>query len=200
MTANSVTFTAAAAATQEHSLLDAVLNQTPSSPTSKMTTQPSVGDCVADRHPTLLGRNHIRHPDGNGEPVERWLASLYGLPVRTHDRVLLLQPGNWPEPVVIGVIDGFAVRPEMTSSTAANLELRSDEVIRIHGCRGEPLVEVRQQESGPVVRLLSLDVNLELPGKLKVSAKSIELEARQGGVNIAASDDVNVKGEVIKLN
>jgi hypothetical protein len=200
MTANSVTFTAAAAATQEHSLLDAVLNQTPSSPTSKMTTQPLVGDCVADRHPTLLGRYLIRHPDGNGQPVERWLASLYGLPVRTRDRVLLLQPGNWPEAVVIGVIDGFAVRPEMTSSTAANLELRSDEVIRIHGCRGEPLVEVRQQESGPVVRLLSLDVNLELPGKLKVSAKSIELEARQGGVNIAASDDVNVKGEVIKLN
>lgn len=188
------------ATVHEMTLLDAALKHTMLSHSSSPLNQPMVGDCLEGRHPTLLGRYLIRYPGGDGEPVDRWLAGLYGLPVRAHDRVLLLQPGNWPEPIVIGVIDGFASRPESPSTSAATLELRSDEVIQIHGSRGEPLVEVRQQESGPLVRFLSEDINLELPGKLKLAAKSIELEAKQGGMKIAASDDVTVKGEMIKLN
>jgi hypothetical protein len=200
MTSNSAPTPALASTTTEPELLDAILNHSQLAHPNPPAGLPMVGDCLEGRHPTLLGRYLIRYPDGNGEPVDRWLASLYGLPVRAHDRVLLLQPGNWPEPVVIGVIDGFATRPESPSTTAATLELQRDEVIRIHGCRGEPLVEVRQHESGPLVRLLSEDINLELPGKLKLAAKSIELEAKQGGVKIAASDDVTVKGEMIQLN
>jgi hypothetical protein len=186
--------------TSAPSLLDVALSQTPSPPSPPKINVPLVGDCLADRHPTLLGRYLIRFPDRDGESVDRWLASLHGLPVRTGDRVLLLQPDNWPEPVVIGVIDGFACRPQVPASTAANLELRSDEVVRIHGQRGEPLVEVRQSGTGPLVRLLSDDVNLELPGNLKLAAKNIELAAVQGGVTITASDDVTIKGEMIKLN
>jgi hypothetical protein len=197
---NTAPITGTASTTIEPSLLETVLNQTPASSSSLSASQSLVGDCLSDRHPVLLGRYLIRYSNGRGEPIERWLASLFGLPVRTHDRVLLLQPGNWPEPVVIGVIDGFANRPETPTTSAANLELRSDEVVRIHGCRGEPLVEIRQEESGPLIRLLSQDVNLELPGKLKLAARSIELKAVQGGVKIAASDDVIVKGEMIKLN
>ena len=184
----------------EPALLDEILNRSPLAHPNPLLGLPLVGDCLEGRHPTLLGRYLIRYPGGDGEPVDRWLASLYGLPVRAHDRVLLLQPGNWPEPVVIGVIDGFANRPESPAVKAAILELQPDEVVRIHGSRGEPLIEVRQHDSGPLIRLLSEDINLELPGKLKLVAKSIELAATQGGVTISASDDVTVKGETIKLN
>ncbi|HEV3438481.1 MAG TPA: hypothetical protein VG122_14050 [Gemmata sp.] len=200
MTSNPASTPELTSTTTEAALLDAILNRSPVTHPNPPTGLPMVGDCLEGRHPTLLGRYLIRYPDGTGEPVDRWLASLYGLPVRAHDRVLLLQPGNWPEPVVIGVVDGFATRPGAPSTTAATLELQQDEVVRINGCRGEPLVEVRQHESGPLVRLLSEDINLELPGKLKLTAKSIELEATQGGVKIAASDDVTVKGEMIQLN
>jgi hypothetical protein len=41
-----------------------------------------------------------------------WLPTLHGIPVREGDRVLVTQPSNAPEPVVVGVIDGFAPLPE----------------------------------------------------------------------------------------
>jgi hypothetical protein len=89
---------------------------------------------------------------------------------------------------------------ESSEVVAAALELRPDEVVRVVGSRGEPLVEVRQNEAGPVVRLMAADVQLEVPGKLKFAAKSIEMQATLGAVNIAATDDVNVTGETINLN
>ena len=73
-----------------------------------------VGLCVDDRHPSLAGRVLVRTADGAGER-ERWLATLAHLPVRREDRVLLLQPGNWPEPLVVGVIDGLRPRTAVNS-------------------------------------------------------------------------------------
>ena len=73
-----------------------------------------VGECVHDAHPTLLGRVRVRwtEPGQGGEVREQWLACLLGVIVRQQDRVLLQLPDNWPEPVVTGVVDGFAMRPE----------------------------------------------------------------------------------------
>lgn len=48
--------------------------------------------------------------------------------------------------------------------------------------------------------LLRADLDLDLPGKLRISAKSIELEPKQGQARIEASDDVVVNGEVIHLD
>lgn len=189
--------------TTEPSVLDEILTRLPENRPGFPAAPgeaPVVGECLDARHPTLLGRYLVRYPEPDGRPVERWLASLYGLPVRAHDRVLLIQPGNWPEPLVVGVIDGFAIRPEPPAVAAASLELKPDEVVRVVGARGEPLVEVRRNEAGPVVRLLTGDVQLELPGKLALSAKSIDLRATLGGVNITATDDVIVRGESVHLN
>lgn len=184
----------------EPSLLEAILSREPEPKPLLVAGLPLVGECLDDRHPTLLGRYLVRSDGPDGVPAEQWLASLYGLAVRRHDRVLLVRPGNWPEPVIVGVIDGFARRPEVPAAVGASLELRADEVIRVHGSRGEPLVEVRQAEGGPIVRLLAEDANLEMPGKLKLAAKSIELQATFGGIKIAATDDVRVTGESISLN
>lgn len=61
-------------------------------------------------------------------------------------------------------------------------------------------MEVFEDESGPVIRLLRDDIDLDLQGKLRVRAKSIELEAKEGQARIKASDDVVVVGEIIHLN
>lgn len=70
----------------------------------------------------------------------------------------------------------------------------------IHSHNGNPLVEICQENDQPVVRLLSDDVNLDLNGKLKISAQSIDLEAKRGRVSITAESDVVIKGEVVELN
>jgi len=159
-----------------------------------------VGDCLDDRHPSITGRVLISWQDAQSNAIEKWLPALQGLSVRKLDRVLLQQPVNWPEPIVFGVIDACADRPEPDFESKHAIELKPDEVVRIDSHNGSPLVEICQVNDQPVVRLLSDDVNLDLNGKLKISAQSIDLAAKTGQVSITAEGDVVVKGEIIELN
>jgi hypothetical protein len=158
-----------------------------------------VGVCVDDRHPTHLGRALIRWNTA-GADGDAWLPVLQNVVVRRGDQVLLSQPMNGPEPVVIGVVDGFAHRPPPPERAAAALTLQGDEVLRIEDTSGRPLIEVRAGADGPTVRLLRDNLAIEVQGKLAFSAQAIRMEARQGAVEIAAADDVCVRGEVIHLN
>lgn len=164
------------------------------------TTDSLVGEVVDDRHPSLRGRVRVRWQDLEGRTFEKWLPTLHGLSIRVADRVLMVGATNWPEYVVAGVIDGFARRPEVERATHAQLELKRDEALRVRTPEGEDIVEVFQDEKGPVVRFLSDDVDLDVMGKLRVRAGAIELEAKRGQARITASDDVVVVGETIHLN
>ncbi|MCA9607956.1 MAG: hypothetical protein KC619_20240 [Myxococcales bacterium] len=159
-----------------------------------------VGEIVDDRHPSLRGRVRVRWTDLEGQLFEKWLPTFQGLPVRVGDRVFLMQPANWPEMVVTGVLDGFARRPEVERDEKASLELKRDEALRIRSQSGEDLLEVFEEASGPVVRLLTGDVDLDIPGTMRVRADAITLEARKGQARIEASDDVVVRGETVHLN
>lgn len=159
-----------------------------------------MGECIDAVHPTLRGRILVRWSISGGGSMERWLPTLYRLPVREGDRVLLARVGNLDEAVVLGVMDGFSRRPEPALREVATLELASDECVTIRSTDGSELVQVRQGEQGPVVRLLQSDVDLELPGSLRLKAEDIRLEARQGRVELSATDDVIVRGEIIRLN
>src|SRR5882762_6141448 len=66
-------------------------------------SQPLVGECLDTQHPSLQGRVLVRWLETTGAATEHWVPTLQGMPVRVADRVLLLRPANWPEPVVIGV-------------------------------------------------------------------------------------------------
>ena len=193
---------AASAPAQETSegLLDAMLAEAPAPAPAPGATESLVGEVVDARHPTLRGRMRVRWIDLEGRTLEKWLPALMNVPIRVSDRVLMTRAANWPEPVIVGLIDGFAARPEIERETKAAIELERDEAVRVCGADGQNLLEVFQGESGPVVRLLSEDVSLELKGKLKVKAESIELEATKGQARILASDDVVVRGEVVHLN
>ena len=61
-------------------------------------------------------------------------------------------------------------------------------------------VAARGAAIGVGAPLSGADVNVELPGALRISAEQIALRARAGTVEIEASDDVNVRGEVVNLN
>jgi len=159
-----------------------------------------VAECIDATHPTLAGRVLVRWSSPSEDVASAWIPTLHGLSVRAGDRVLLTQPVNAPEPIVLGVVDGFAARPEPARSTAARVEIQRDEAVRVTSTDGTPLVELFQGEGGPVVRLLAPDVSIDLPGKLRLSARSVELVAREGELKITARDDVLVEGETINLN
>ncbi len=159
-----------------------------------------VGECLDTHHPTLAGRALIRWVDALGAVSERWLPTLHGLAIRRTDRVLAQHPSNWPEPIVTGVIDGYAQRPDVPRAAVATIALKSDEAILVTTAEGAPLLELRGTEQGPVARLLTTTADIEAPGELRLTARSIELNATGGSVTINASDDVTVKGESIRLN
>jgi hypothetical protein len=150
---------------------------------------PLVGEVLDARHPVLQGRAQVRWHDAVGTVHEAWLPCLQGVTVRTRDRVLLQQPANWPELLVVGVVDGFATRPAPPTSEAARLQLQADETLTVTGADEQPLLEIQPTGTGCRVRLLREDVDLELPGRLQLSARELTLRATAGDVTIDASDD-----------
>ena len=163
-------------------------------------TAPIVGECIRTDHPTLTGRALVRIPAADGPDTELWLPTLQGLAVRPGDRLIVVNPSNHPEPVVVGVLDGFALRPEPRRETAATITLQPDERILVTAASGQNLLEVHLSEKGPVVRLLQPGVDLDIPGDLRVRAKAVRLEATMGKVEVEAHDDVVLRGENVKLN
>ena len=156
--------------------------------------------CTEERHPTLTGRIHVRCEDARGRVHESWVATLHGLSVRVSDRVLVLKLTNQSDPIVLGVVDGFSRRPELPELVAHVLEMKRDETMQVNAENGQPLLHITRNQQGPVIRLLQADTQVELPGRLCISARAIEMHARAGSVRIDASDDVEIVGEAIHLN
>jgi hypothetical protein len=156
-----------------------------------------VGTCLDEQHPDLPGRVLIRISE-NGADRDLWVCALVHSIVRRDDRVLLLQPANWPEPVVVGVLDGLRPRHVLPVSIG-NVALRRDEQIAITDDMGAPLLTIVPTAAGPLLRLASADQRLEIAGRLSLAADVIELRAR-GGLTLASGADVVVTGEEIKLN
>jgi hypothetical protein len=202
MTTKSNPTTHAAPAIEERELPGTALDELAAPPAEAPSPSEAmlIGECIDARHPTLIGRALIRIPRPGAAASERWVPTLMNLPVREGDRVLLARPGNFAEPVVVGVLDGFTSRPEPARVPAATRSLAVDEVVRFEGPRGEPLVEIGPGERGPVVRLLSPTIDVETPGAVRVRADSIELHARQGPIHLQAQEDVVLQGEAIHLN
>jgi hypothetical protein len=159
--------------------------------------QPVVGRCLDDRHPTLAGRVLVRIQSG-GVEHDQWLATLAQLTVRRDDRVLVIQPGNWPEGLVVGVIDGLRAHPAQAHPVAA-LTLKPDEVLAVCAHDGAPLLSILPSAQGPVLRLAHRDQRLEIDGRLAFAADAIDLTA-SGGVRIQAGGDVAIHGEQVALN
>lgn len=155
-----------------------------------------VARCVADEHPVLVGRVRCAFDDGS----EAWVPCLQGVRPRCGDRVLVLGAHGAPGGVVAGVVDGFRRRLEPDPRDSQVRRLRADEVIRIESDEGVPLIEVRATDAGPAVRVLSKDLTMESSGALRLAGESVEIVARQGGVEVRATDDVKLNGEQIHLN
>ena len=158
-----------------------------------------IAECIDDVHPVMAGRVRCRFERPYGA-TEVWLPCLVTVRPRVGDRVLVQRVEGVATGLVTGVVDGFRLRAEPDPRAAHIRRLQPDEVIRIEADDGTPLLEMAVGDAGPVVRLLRSDIELAAPGALKITADSVELRARQGEIQLAASEDVVVTGEQIRLN
>lgn len=193
------------------SLLDTVADGTApritrDGPSSSRAPGPAPGGslvavCVDDRHPDLVGRVRVAwRPSAEADEVEAWVPALQSVTVRAGDRVLLLRPTNADEPVVVGVVDGFARRAEPEPVRRPTVELPGDEALRVVDRTGRALVEIRTGPDGAELRLVDEHAAFRVGGRFRIEAGAIEMKAREGGVDVEASDDVTIRGEVVKLN
>jgi hypothetical protein len=91
------------------------------------------------------------------------------------------------KPVTLPLPAGYVAAPAPTG-------------LKLVGPDGRLVLEIDTIGSAPCLRLPDTDLALDLPGRLKIAARSIDLQASLGNVTIRANDDVVVEGERIRLN
>ncbi len=164
-----------------------------------------VGVCVDDKHPELAGFFEVEYFGEGEESVRTWLAALRGVQPRRQDSVLLSQPQNWAEPVIVGVLESTTAQEcEQKSSFEVRqnnvLVLRGDEPIQIVAHDGRKLVEIGKGRTGPTIRICQKDAAINLPGSLSISAGQLTLQSYSGDVRIQADREVTIEGDLIRLN
>jgi hypothetical protein len=161
-----------------------------------------VGEVIDTHNPDLRAHVLVRWLSDEGQVGERWLKCVRGAMPRRGDRVLLEQPANWPEKLVTAIIEGPSSGGSIEENNNAGyqLELEQDQCLRINDVEGKPLVDIYSSSQGPVVRLLNENVDIEVAGKLRFKAATIELEAGRGGVDIRTEADTVVRSRFIRLN
>jgi hypothetical protein len=172
----------------------------------KTQSQPQLllGEVIDTHHPDLPRLLFVRWIDGNGEQVERWLQRVRGITPLRGDRVLLEQPANWSEKLVMAVLDdgrsGQPIASAVADSGAPSLQLAAEQCVRIADADDNPLLEIHASNNGPVVRLMNRNATFEVPGKLRFQADTIEFEGGRGGVDIRTEADTVVRSRYIRLN
>jgi len=75
------------------------------------------------------------------------------------------------------MVSPTARRPSVVAHV---LEMKRDEALQVNAENGQPLLHIARNQQGPVIRLLQADTQVELPGKLRITAGAIEMRARAG--------------------
>lgn len=155
---------------------------------------------VEEAQPALPARVRVSWEDGDGAERSMWVAKLQGLVPRRDDRVIVTFPNNGAEPIVTGVVDSLAPKPDLRRTEGPNLVLKEDERLQISGPDGKAWLEVEAHPEGPRLRFLVPPEGLDLSGTVKISGDAVELKARNGEIRLDASGDVRIMGEIVRLN
>lgn len=162
-------------------------------------SQVLMGIVKATDHPVLGKRVLVSWQESSGQQ-EQWLPVLRDLAIREGDQVLLTRIANQQETVVTGVLDSLSQESPPAKSRGPSLQLAADESLRILGVDGTPLLDIETVEGKPQLRLLSEQSAIDLPGPFRLVADSIQLQARRGEMDLEASGDVKIRGEIIRAN
>ncbi|RQR50492.1 hypothetical protein DIE21_17175 [Burkholderia sp. Bp9140] len=179
---------------------DATPDRSP--PNERRDSSTLIGEVTDTHHPDAMGRIRVKWSMQDGSTREHWLECVDGVKPEIGDRVLLQSPANWPEYLIAGLLkrtgSGEPVEPVVEPAMA--LALDADKCVQISDASGCPLLQVRASPDGPVVKLLNRNVNIEVAGKLRLSAQTLELEGGRGGVDIRTEADTVVRSRYVRLN
>ena len=190
-------------ATESQSLLEEISEATtarePRTPTLPVVL---LGTCLQPQDEAQSGRCHVRYQDAHGAWVEHSAAHLEGLFLQTGDEVLLTLPLGASLPVVVGRLAGEEPGLSLPLPGGRKLvfDAKESDVVRLELADGQIALEIDLREEVPTVRLPQKDLTLDVEGRLKIAARSIDLVARLGNVNVKANDDFKVVAERVWLN
>jgi hypothetical protein len=161
-----------------------------------------LGVCLDEKADTPDGSCRVRYQNSAGEPVEARLQYLAGLFLRPGDEVLLSQPVGASKPVVIGCLAGDGADRSLPLPGGRKLLFDAEEssTVRLELADGNVVLEIDLATEVPTIRLPQKDLTLDLEGRLKIEARSIDLVSRLGNVNVKANDDFKVVAERVWLN
>lgn len=165
-----------------------------------------VGICVRSDPEGAEGRVRVRFEDTVGELREEWAAYLEGLVPAEGDAVLVEQPRGSAVSVVVGRLAtpgesaSIALPGGHKLVQAGNREAERGPALRLELADGRVALEMDFAGETPTVRLPEKDLSLDLEGRLKIAARSIDLVSKLGNVNVKANDDFRATGERIWLN
>ncbi|BAX61831.1 hypothetical protein [Burkholderia stabilis] len=179
---------------------DAMPDRTPRAERRESSTM--IGEVIDTHHPDAMGLIRVKWSVQDGDTCERWLECVDGVKPRIGDRVLLQSPANWADYLIAGLLTrkGLGEPVEPVIEPAMALSLEADKCVQIADAAGTPLLQVRASPDGPVVTLLNRNVNIEVAGKLRLSAQTLELEGGRGGVDIRTEADTVVRSRYVRLN
>lgn len=174
-------------------------------PSQRAESATLIGEVTDTHHPDAIRRIRVRWGMPDGNVCERWLECIEGLKAHIGDRVVLQAPVNWPEYLICGVFRragcGDPIDPvESVAAPAIALSLEPNKCVQVSDADGQPLLQVRASADGPVVTLLNRNVNIEVAGKLRLSAQTLEFEGGRGGIDIRTDADTVVRSRYLRLN
>lgn len=159
-----------------------------------------VGEVLDTHHPHLPGRVFVRWLDAEHQTVELWVQAERHLRLRKRDRVILTMPTGWKQWVVTGALGRELEPPPEPTEAVPELKLEPGQAVRIVSHDGTALITVRQGVDGPELQLGTGNVELKAARTLRITADTIELHAKQGGVDLRAEGDTVVRARTIRLN
>jgi hypothetical protein len=174
----------------------------PSPPVERAESATLIGEVTDTHHPDAMARIRVKWSTREGNTCERWLECLDGVKPANGDRVLLQSPANWPEYLISGLLrrTGCGEPVEPVIEPAVALALEPEKCVQVSDASGCPLLQLRASPDGPVVTLLNRNVNIEVAGKLRLAAQTLELEGGRGGVDIRTEADTVVRSRYVRLN
>lgn len=159
-----------------------------------------VGEVLDTHHPHLPGRVLVRWISAERKTTEHWVQTERHLRLRKGDRVIMTLPTGWKQWVVTGAL-GRDLDPQHEETTdVPELRLAPGQGLRITSHDGTPLLTVRQGVEGPEVQLGSDNVELKAARTLRLTADTIELRAKHGGVDLRTDGDAVIRARTIRLN
>ena len=162
---------------------------------------PLIGEVVDTHHPHRSGRILVRWDADADSRHEAWLRPTAHVRPRCGDRVVVERPRNYCEWIVTGVLLGEPEAPQpLPAEPAARVALEPGKALRIDGSDGTPMAEIQQSAHGPVLRLLSRDLEVAVDGRLRFSADRIECVSGQGGTDLRSDGEMVMRSPRIRLN